>query len=1499
MKLKKVLATLSAAVLTVSASVVYLPSKPLSRHVMTANAETSSPISIEGNIIWEPIKAEEIKETEDGWLYTESDEGITLTGYNGSETELKVPSAIDEKTVTAISSEAFSGKTKLESIDLGTVKKLGDFLFKNCPELKEITIPKTVVYGGSDNGGAFNGSSIEKVTFETGIQSIPDYICNGAEKLDTVVFPEIKPVKTGFAVGKYAFADTSLSNIELPENVTDLGRSAFQGCSILKDITLPDSLKTVGESCFSGCELLTELKLGSNVTAVGANMIENCSKIKELTIPSSVDTLYTGAVGYGCLRGSGVKKVIFDEGTRNIIENICRDSSELETIVLPESVEKIGESSFKNCPRIKTVSLPENVESIGSGCFSGCTALESFTFNENIKMLGHDLFDNCKKLKELTIPASVEDVDSKFDLYGCLAGCGVETVTFEEGIKSIPHCICAGATQLKTVIIPEAPSKTLEGFSIGSSAFKGTAIESIELPASLTDIGMSAFEGCSLLKSVSLPDGLKTLDKKCFKDCILLTEFEIPSSVTTLGQEMISGCNKIKYLDIPANVTKVSGETGIVGGNRVDAGVIAGSSVEYLSFENGMKTIPEYIAKDGKELKTVILPDTVTEIGNHAFENCTALKKVESSNPSLKFSSDSFMGCESLSDKRVTVFEPENTYFIADTERGSVNGIINYKLKFELRNSVISDAQSMKLDIEVPDGLTLMLDTIRSKDLKINTEDIRDGVIPVNSRSGELEFSVRVTEIGNYKISASLLFESNKTKWDQPIGSVYVDCPDITIGAPTVVNSFEAEVYGVSQRDHDVEIFVDGKSAGVFRTNKYTGRYQGNIKLSEAADGTVYTIYAKCGSLKSDEIKVEYSAGKPSVKKVILKYSLNSNKYEELDITDVFTKGATPVVVYHRVNLCFDITTINTDQIDRLFVTSRKGDDIKYIEAFYNAEKDVWTTKGNFDENDPNYIPGVLNICILEKGNAYALSASASDKLKNVPKSFIENSSVDVLVQDKENQIFYAEVKVSDGKTSNSFKFYSNANANGAYIGGKYYTTKEISENFSSLGLVDTGITTTKDGKKAKYYLADTNPNVIAADVKDKRKNAPAKLMSPYDMLTSNKVHDASDGKIASGFDIIGDMYSASSDTITGMSCVEVIEGDASNNAGVQVINSYISDGYIKCMESIYGSDYSDISDSLSLASDTWHWASQTQRAGDNKQYKDAASMLFALKLLNTLYGEEILLALGVPPILIPLASWALDKVLQSLDDYLEYCMKNNKEFTLGGYLKWLLDPSGIVYDAVSGEPIKGAVVTLYYLDPETGQSVKWNAEDYDQLNPITSDSDGSYLWDVPEGKWKVVCHKDGYEDAESDWLDVPPVRTNVNISMTASSNTTSTVTTTVTTTAGKASTTTVQTTATATASGSTASVTTTTVALPTDHTLGDVNNDDLINAVDASAVLFYYAMISTNKDGGFDDSQRAAADIDHDGQINAVDASIILAYYALNSTSKDKVSFEEYLKKN
>ena len=96
---------------------------------------------------------------------------------------------------------------------------------------------------------------------------------------------------------------------------------------------------------------------------------------------------------------------------------------------------------------------------------------------------------------------------------------------------------------------------------------------------------------------------------------------------------------------------------------------------------------------------------------------------------------------------------------------------------------------------------------------------------------------------------------------------------------------------------------------------------------------------------------------------------------------------------------------------------------------------------------------------------------------------------------------------------------------------------------------------------------------------------------------------------------------------------------------------------------------------------------------------------------------------------------------------------------------KFVIDPSGIVINDVSKNPITGAITTIYYRG-ENGEEVLWDAGEYSQFNPLFTTVNGEYAWDVPEGFWKVKVSKEGYESAESDWLPVPPPQTEVHFNL-------------------------------------------------------------------------------------------------------------------------------------
>ena len=105
---------------------------------------------------------------------------------------------------------------------------------------------------------------------------------------------------------------------------------------------------------------------------------------------------------------------------------------------------------------------------------------------------------------------------------------------------------------------------------------------------------------------------------------------------------------------------------------------------------------------------------------------------------------------------------------------------------------------------------------------------------------------------------------------------------------------------------------------------------------------------------------------------------------------------------------------------------------------------------------------------------------------------------------------------------------------------------------------------------------------------------------------------------------------------------------------------------------------------------------------------------------------------------------------------------------------QFVQDPSGFVYEGVSSNRVSGVVATAFYKEMEEDMYgdlqeniVKWDAEEYAQENPLFTDENGMYAWDVPQGLWQVKFEKEGYETTYSEWLPVPPPQLDINIAMT------------------------------------------------------------------------------------------------------------------------------------
>lgn len=139
-----------------------------------------------------------------------------------------------------------------------------------------------------------------------------------------------------------------------------------------------------------------------------------------------------------------------------------------------------------------------------------------------------------------------------------------------------------------------------------------------------------------------------------------------------------------------------------------------------------------------------------------------------------------------------------------------------------------------------------------------------------------------------------------------------------------------------------------------------------------------------------------------------------------------------------------------------------------------------------------------------------------------------------------------------------------------------------------------------------------------------------------------------------------------------------------------------------------------------------------------------------------------------------------LRKSVAALDCY-QVCQKCGKKPCICGTpppttspITPIHDPSGYVYEGVSSNRVEGVTASCYYKETVEDMYgdlhenvVLWDATEYAQVNPLFTDENGMYAWDVPQGLWQVKFEKEGYETTYSEWLPVPPPQLEVNVAIT------------------------------------------------------------------------------------------------------------------------------------
>ncbi len=533
-----------------------------------------------------------------------------------------------ESGVTDIGNSVFAACGVEEVTFSDTVKTIGWSVFHDCTALKQVNLSASV---NSIDANAFYGCpALEKFT-------VPDD--NETYKsVDGILFTKDGKTLYKYPGGKVGTAYTVSASVE---KVYD---DAFRDSKKLVSIDFENDDTTIGQRAFACCTALKNISLPKNITSLEEGLFYECSSLKDIALPGSV-TEICGKVFSGA---SSLEFIVIPNGVTEICMSTFLNCSSLKGVVIPSSVEIIKNYAFSGATALKDVYYIGTAESweANVGILSGNTALESVTMHyiDSANKIGDNVYyelDSATGALTIVGSGSTNDYSSSSEspFYN---NSSIKSVTIGEGVTSIGNRLFNSATNLESVTFPT----TLE--KIGRYAFYKCKFEGIIIPEGVKTISPYAFNYCTALKAVVLPSSLKTIGNYSFHLNSALSDVCYFGTEETWKKISIDYCNdplvnaKRHYVD----ATKKLGDNVYYEFDST-TGVLTVSGIGDMYDFSGWETAPFSDIKD--EVKSIIISEGVTSVGDFAFAYCTSnVENISIARSVTKIGRAAFMSCQKL-----------------------------------------------------------------------------------------------------------------------------------------------------------------------------------------------------------------------------------------------------------------------------------------------------------------------------------------------------------------------------------------------------------------------------------------------------------------------------------------------------------------------------------------------------------------------------------------------------------------------------------------------------------------------------------------------------------------------------------------------------------------------------------------------------------------------------------------------------------------------------------
>lgn len=565
-----------------------------------------------------------------------------LVSYLSKTVEVTAPVEMEGETLGAYNGEIEIPASFVDGETTYTVVAIGDDAMKDSG-VTGVTLPDGVAKIGKS---AFAGSQLSRLS-RRGSDSL--VISTGTDRFDNIT-----SLGEGAFAGCSAFADifypvkienlpanlysgTAVKEIVIPENVREIGISAFSGCPQLESLVVPANVRKLGESAFADCDLLTSVKAENTAPAEAFDNTFSATACANatLTVPQGYEPVYREAAGWSgftkyasftlpvnvndrfVMNGVSYKVTALSEESKEVIvtympfegkfsrDNVKKANAAYKgEVVVPEvvgyqgidlKVVALGDSAFYSASNITSLSLPKSISRIPESTFYSCTSLESVELPEGLEQIGSAAFEYCQKLK-IEIPATVT--------------------------------------------------------KIGDSAFSGcTALKSMTLPAAITKLPMSIFQGCSALESVTMSDKVTEIGSNAFRNCTNLKEFKFPvEGVDNAGAEPAALAENAAEGDAaqPEGIIVTPSSLQTIGNYAFQSC----TSMKQIKLNEGLQKIGQSAFAKNSQLNDIELPSTITTLSDRCFEGCGLSKIVI---PASVTSLGSYMG-KSCNNDNVTFY---------------------------------------------------------------------------------------------------------------------------------------------------------------------------------------------------------------------------------------------------------------------------------------------------------------------------------------------------------------------------------------------------------------------------------------------------------------------------------------------------------------------------------------------------------------------------------------------------------------------------------------------------------------------------------------------------------------------------------------------------------------------------------------------------------------------------------------------------------------------------